>query len=580
MVSTTPTPESQKSSPSQANVVELKTKTQSKIQNVSLYSSQAEITRSYQFDVVAGLNQVNIIGLPNTLQKESIRVEGKGSATIHDVTVSMAPSDTKATTSDVLQELLDKKQRIAGALKRAELSIGSLQTYLNSFDASRFEGKLLGDQIENYEAVAERLDERVMQLRKDEAATDAEIVVERQRLSAGTIDEDAALRMKVGVGVFAAAAGPVDLILIYGVTSASWTAAYDVRVSMNAKETPMSMIYKAVVCQNTGEDWNDVPLTLETASPSFGVDIPTLDPWTLSLHPPAYGGRGSLKRKSVSLFAGSVAMAAASEPTIQDSYPQMDYRKVAVTSQGNVNATFTIPGLVSVPSDGELHTFTIATLDLQAELSWVAVPNKDPKVHLKAKVTNSSEYTLLAGSASIYVDGSFISKSNMPPVSPQEKFDYSLGLDPSIRVTYHPRTTTLSQSGFYNKSSTFVYTQRITVHNTKTVRVDNVKIIDQIPISEHSDIVVKLDTPALSVIPPASTVSKLKNTAGLNPNPPVKVASGVMAQWEVDAERDHDAEPGRDGKISWVVGVPEKEKVSVVLKWDVTAPARGHVYGL
>ncbi|KAF8891549.1 hypothetical protein CPB85DRAFT_1566203 [Mucidula mucida] len=401
MVSTTPAPESPESSPLQANVVDLKTKTQSKIHNVSLYSSQAEITRSYQFDVVEGLNQVNILGLPNTLQKESIRVEGKGLATIHDVTVLMPPSNVHATTSDVLEGLLDKKERITRALKRAELSIGSLQTYLNS---DRFEAKLLGDQIDNYEAVAERLDERVMQLQKDEAATDVKIVEERQRLSAGTSDEDAELRMKVGVGVYAAVSGSIELILIYGVTSASWAAAYDVRVSMTAKETPMAMIYKAVVCQSTGEDWNDVPLTLETASPSFGVEIPTLNPWTLSLHPPTYGGRGGggMRRKSASMFPGSIALPTMSleksryDPTIEDSYAQMEYREVTVTSQGNVNATFTIPGLVSVPSDGELHTFTIATLDLQAELSWVAVPSKDTKVHLKVFSVLETNYIKLS----------------------------------------------------------------------------------------------------------------------------------------------------------------------------------------
>lgn len=140
-------------------------------------------------------------------------VEGKGLATIHDVTVLMPPSNVHATTSDVLEGLLDKKERITRALKRAELSIGSLQTYLNS---DRFEAKLLGDQINNYEAVAERLDERVMQLQKDEAATDVKIVEERQRLSAGTSDEDAELRMKVGVGVYAAVSGSIELILIYG----------------------------------------------------------------------------------------------------------------------------------------------------------------------------------------------------------------------------------------------------------------------------------------------------------------------------------------------------------------------------
>ena len=45
----------------------------------------------------------------------------------------------------------------------------------------------------------------------------------------------------------------------------------------------------------------------------------------------------------------------------------------------------------------------------------------------QAKVRNASEYTLLLGNGSVYVDGSFISRSVVPAVSPGESFDCSLG---------------------------------------------------------------------------------------------------------------------------------------------------------
>ena len=81
------------------------------------------------------------------------------------------------------------------------------------------------------------------------------------------------------------------------------------------------------------------------------------------------------------------------DPTVEDSSPEMDHREASVTSQGTINATFSVPGLVSVPCDGDPHTFTIANLELQAELSWVAVPRKDTKVHLK--VSQIDKYRLL-----------------------------------------------------------------------------------------------------------------------------------------------------------------------------------------
>lgn len=40
---------------------------------------------------------------------------------------------------------------------------------------------------------------------------------------------------------------------------------------------------------------------------------------------------------------------------------------------------------------------------------------------------NGSDYNFLAGTASVYVDGSFIARTSLPAVSAQEKFDCPLG---------------------------------------------------------------------------------------------------------------------------------------------------------
>lgn len=98
-----------------------------------------------------------------------------------------------------------------------------------------------------------------------------------------------------------------------------------------------------------------------------------------------------------------------------------------IVAQGTLSATYQVPGLISIPSDSQNHNVTIIELTLGAEMSWITVPKVDKRVHLKAKVKNASEYTLLPGEASIYVDGSFISKSNIPSVAPQGSFDCSLG---------------------------------------------------------------------------------------------------------------------------------------------------------
>ncbi|KAJ7327507.1 hypothetical protein DFH08DRAFT_655159, partial [Mycena albidolilacea] len=114
-----------------------------------------------------------------------------------------------------------------------------------------------------------------------------------------------------------------------------------------------------------------------------------------------------------------------------------------------------------------------------------------------AHITNASDYTLLSSTANMYVDGSFIARSMVPPTGLQENLDCPLGLDPSIRITYPPISKQLSQSSFYKKSATHRFTQCITVQNTKSVPVNGLCIVNQIPALRNTQVKVKDVQPAL-----------------------------------------------------------------------------------
>lgn len=170
-------------------------------------------------------------------------------------------------------------------------------------------------------------------------------------------------------------------------------------------------------------------------------------------------------------------------------------------------------------------------------------------------------------------------------------------LDPSVRVTYHPRGKKVSQAGFYSKSSVHTFTQRITIHNTKSSNANNqilkVKVVDQFPVSEDSTITVKHLQPAL-VFPGADggtgTPSSAASSTELKLPAPVKVNPGVVAAWEgadevslgsVQSQNEVDIEAlGRDGKFCWVCDIPPQGKLNLSLQWEVSAPLRTHIEGI
>ncbi|EEB90276.1 hypothetical protein MPER_11535 [Moniliophthora perniciosa FA553] len=307
----------------------------------------------------------------------------------------------------------------------------------------------------------------------------------------------------------------------------------------------------------------------------------------------------------------------------------------SVSSKGNLSATFKVPGLVTISSSADERSFIIAELKLDTVLTWVSVPKVDTRVYLKAKISNESEYTLLAGESSVYVDGSFISKSSLPLVSPSETFDCPLGLDPAVRITYHPVSKKASTSGFYSKSSSYVYTQRLTIHNTKSTPIPLLKIVDQIPVSEDSSITVKLVNPLLKLptgsnvgstslfaqagpsatgvaaspnstsggiitensmkrlsltvprtsahmkSPSAPALASMTEVVTASAGPANRVTDGVMAQWDGADEPSVDVEAlGKNGKINWLCSVPAGEKMDLTLQWEVSMPAKTQVVGL
>ncbi|KDQ13207.1 hypothetical protein BOTBODRAFT_175812 [Botryobasidium botryosum FD-172 SS1] len=568
------------------NVVQLVSADISTIAGVSLYGSRAEITRIAKIDLEAGQNRITITGLPSAMLEETLRVEGKGSATIHDVTVARTPATPqphpqKSATSPHLQSLYKERKAVGSELYRVSKHLEALERFASTLNAKDNSIDQVVEVMARYEPEAAVLHERTYDLEQRLLELDDSIHEEKSRLrsEADAVTVSSELDKQVTVTIFARGKGPVELVLVYAVSSASWRATYDTRVvTANVIKdggAPVDLTYKALINQSTGEDWIDVPIVLETASPTFGLSVPQLVPHTLSVHRPRsrspdryeYGRRrhasppsrpSSPRRRS--RYSHSPAKVVDRESFCHDGplAPLIVDQEAVVASMGNVTASFSIPGRSNIPSDGKDHQVTIAKLKLEACLQWVAVPSMSLQIHLKAYIENTSEYTFLPGKTSVYLDGGFISKSPVPPIGPRESFECSLGVDPSIRITYHPRTKKTAKSGLYNKTQTHSYSQRITVFNTRTQPVENVAVLAQVPVPQDAAITVKVSHPALP--PPAADQKQDGGASGPAPGA-VRVSGAVSAAWE----------DSKEGRFKWIAKLAPQEKLMLELEWEVSA---------
>lgn len=143
------------------------------------------------------------------------RVEGRGIATIHDVTISrMGRVKRNENTSLLLTRLNRDKTRIENALARCKKALESVEGYIGSLKIESLDVSQLGNVTDTYNTTAEKLDDKIIELEEKLEVITAEIDAEEARDTEKiTTDE---LRLKASIGVFAEAEGQIQISLIYG----------------------------------------------------------------------------------------------------------------------------------------------------------------------------------------------------------------------------------------------------------------------------------------------------------------------------------------------------------------------------
>ncbi|KAF9487858.1 hypothetical protein BDN71DRAFT_1542717 [Pleurotus eryngii] len=396
--------------------------------------------------------------------------------------------------------------------------------------------------LRTYEYASEKLDDRLIDLEEE---------LEKLRLSR-TEQASYSMPLSAFVAIVAEHAGEAEIALVYAVPNASWQASYDIRIDMQSKDAPFAVRYKAVISQCTGEDWDSVRLTLDTFTPTFGAEVPSLGSCRLTssesvmvqaAQPQQYS-RSRSPRRGVAYH--SERYRARSRSYTRPNHPSrfMTRATIPPSGFGALGATYDIPGLISIPDEARAHTVTIAELELDAVLSKSAKEFTDVFNSTQAQVKNASEYTLVAAPANVYIDRSFVSRSHIPDVNPQESFECSLGVDPSTRITHAPLSKKVSSSALINKTITAAYFRQITIRNAKSIVIEGLKVLDRIPVAEDSQIVVKLINPALSLPKPLKMERSPLESSGMpdkakgfqstksSVTSSVKVAETVIPQWE------------------------------------------------
>ena len=505
---------------------------------VTLYRSQAMVTR--EFELEAGQTGQRLIfeNLPPQINPDSVFAEGDEQIVVRATQVDRRPVgaspqenirskqeqiadlrrqiEENATRQQVMTERLNylgKLENFVAPAAMAEMTHGVLnaQTLKTLTEFAFGERAAAAEQLLELQQASQKLNEQLA-------------LAERELAELSSGGEQTAYEASVFLAREGDVAGAVQLS--YLVNGCGWMPSYSLRGGSDQPEATIE--YNALISQFSGEDWTQVSLTLSTASPTLSAMRPALAPYRIGLTGAAEQAAGqkeqvaqaynrSLQSQVLAAnevnnsidFRGNVKASLSLNYAVEDLVTlelNSDLRTLqAIVAQQPGEAeqpsiTYPLPQSVTLTSRRDQQIVRVATESLPASMYLVATPLLTNLVYREAELTNRSSQDFLPGPIAIYLNDQFVGRAEIPLVSRGQKFLVGLGADPRLRSKRElVERTEETQGG--NRRVAVRY--RLSVENFREEPAD-VRLLDRLPLAaEGADIQIKLaeDTPPLSEDP-------------------------------------------------------------------------------
>ncbi|TFK87173.1 hypothetical protein K466DRAFT_522882 [Polyporus arcularius HHB13444] len=567
------------------------------VQAVTIFqSSSAELTRTFTINLTGGRNMLEITSLSSRVDTQSPRIHGLGSdARVFDISCDTQLTDAPG----------PRPRKNADAVKNLEMTIKTLEiernVHLSEYDMLDNAPKSLanGTPTTEMDVFMDRFVQRKLKAMKAVMACDGAIESLNKELWLLNNASKGETAGRVIATILAKRPCTVTFQLTYLVTGVSWQPYYDLLASTSEGKpsSEVSLLYCANITQNTGEDWTDTVLTLSTANSQAlrNLSVPVLDPLKVSPQAPAQpplpvvpstGIAATVQPGSTDLIASRGAQANAlalvrerhraitrmsmtpesanRDHALNPPAPPAPPTPPAIVHYSPLSLSYHVEGPVTLMSDGVAHRVSIAMLDFKADLRYVCVPRKNTAAFIVGTIKNSSEYELLAGPVSVFMDAGFVTKTSFNLIGVNESFNCVLGSDTALRVTYTQQSRTEHEAGRTFDEPTKTTTRMITIAATNGHTFDIPKLVirDAIPLGdENANIKVMLRKPeGLAQAKDGEEVTVLLKGEVQN----------AKARW---SKLENGKGGEKDGMYEWVCSVPAGKAVSLKAEWAVKAPS-------
>ncbi len=307
-----------------------------------------------------------------------------------------------------------------------------------------------------------------------------------------------------------------ELALTYLVGGASWTPVYEARSDEAGGSVDFSTW--ATIVQRTGEDWNQVDLTLSTAVPSQNATPPDLKVLKVTAYEKAVEKK-VLVRRDEYVDQAQTGSGGETQSTGQ-----------AVAKSQGLSVQLRVPEKSKVPGDNAPVRLFVGQTKMKASFELRAMPKLMPVAFRVAELTNTAAWPLLAGRVDAFRSTGLVGRYELERVPQGGAFSLTFGVEDAVRVKRTTVDELKRDPGLFNGNKRFSYAYTFEVANYGKTPIE-VTLAEHLPVSEMNDIIVAVGE---------------KTTAGYQLNP-------------------------KDGITRWKVSLKagEKKKVDFAFRVDV-----------
>lgn len=463
----------------------------SKVSQVKIYANGAEISRNAKVFLPRGTTMLIFDGIANEITPSSIRFSASKGVEI--LSIGHNVNNQKPDYSNpVIKKLIDSLNLMNDYIKNIEIQnnvMSTEETILKSNQTlgGNQQGFNSAELLKLLELNRSRLTEiQTQKYANNKKLNDAREIV--NRLNQSITKEKKQLPTSKGeikVMVSAETNINADFELKYFATNAYWQPVYDIKTDGPGSKTTLT--YKAEVAQWTGEIWDNIKLSISSASPQTGINFPFLKTEYVDFNKPAPPIVGYRKQNAPKIQG---SRADAEMGYFNDGVEMASPLKSIVNSLENI-FEFDIPNPFSIPNDGEGKIISLKEYNLDVEFEYYSIPKLESSVFLTGIATNWKGYNLLPGNANMYLGETYAGLFFLNTNTSEDSLRLSFGRDKQISIE-RKLLNDFSKKSFFGNNQKQTYSYEFVINNARNAEI-NFKLIDQIPISKESEIKVESD---------------------------------------------------------------------------------------